>query len=188
MTGIEGFNFPAFHAAAKAWREAGWDVVNPAEEFDGQTDLPYRAYVERDMVRLRSVDALALLEGWDGPNARGSVWEREIARSLLHLPIFDASEPFPPTAYERETILEEAQRLVHGNRGADYGHPADDYARTGRLWGAILGLPDIDPRICCLMMAAVKISREVNKHKRDNLTDLAGYAECANMVAERQGA
>ena len=24
--------------------------------------------------------------------------------------------------------------------------------------------------------------------KRDNLVDLAGYAECANMVAERQGA
>jgi hypothetical protein len=36
------------------------------------------------------------------------------------------------------------------------------------------------------MMAAMKVSREVNKHKRDNLTDLAGYAECANMVAERQ--
>lgn len=37
------------------------------------------------------------------------------------------------------------------------------------------------------MMAAVKLSREVDKHKRDNLTDLAGYAECASMVAERQG-
>lgn len=188
MTGLPAYNFPAFHAAAKAWREAGWEVVNPAEEFDGKTDLPYRAYVERDLVRLRAVDAIAMLEGWDGPNARGSVWEREIARSLLHLPIFDAAEPFPPTAYERETILDEAQRLVHGDRGAAYGHPIEDYRRTGRLWGAILGVPDIDPRICCLMMAAVKVSREVNKHKRDNLTDLAGYAECANMVAERQGA
>lgn len=90
-------------------------------------------------------------------------------------------------ACKGETILEEAQRLVHGNRGADYGHPIVDYTRTGRMWGAILGIPDIDPRLCCLMMAAVKISREVNQHKRDNLTDLAGYAECASMVAERQG-
>jgi len=86
----------------------------------------------------------------------------------------------------KETILEEAQRLVHGDRGVQYGHPIDDYTRTGRLWGAILGIHDIDPRVCCLMMSAVKISREVNKHKRDNLTDLAGYAECADMVAERQ--
>jgi hypothetical protein len=85
-----------------------------------------------------------------------------------------------------ESALEEAQRLVHGDRGADYGHPIDDYTRTGRMWGAILGIGDIDPRICCLMMAAVKISRECNKPKRDNRVDLAGYAECAQMIADRQ--
>jgi hypothetical protein len=87
-----------------------------------------------------------------------------------------------------ESVLEEAQRLVHGNRDADYGHPIDGYTRIGRMWGAILGIPDIDPRICCLMLAAMKVSRDVGKHKRDNLTDLAGYAECAQMVAERQEA
>ena len=85
-----------------------------------------------------------------------------------------------------ETILQEAQRLVHGDRGVQYGHPIEDYTRTGRMWGAILGIPDIDPRICCLMMAAVKISREVHKPKRDNRVDLCGYAECADMVADRQ--
>jgi hypothetical protein len=94
-----------------------------------------------------------------------------------------------------ETILEEAQRLVHGDRQQDYGHPADDYRRTGAMWEAILRdmpgvtLPPgtISPRIACLMMAAVKISREVNRPKRDNLTDLAGYAACAAMCAEREG-
>lgn len=92
-----------------------------------------------------------------------------------------------------ETILQEAQRLVHGNRGADYGHPIVDYKATGRMWGAILErwlgveIPDIDPRICCAMMVAVKLSREAGKHKRDNLVDAAGYAECAKMIAERQG-
>lgn len=92
-----------------------------------------------------------------------------------------------------ETILEEAQRLVHGARQADYDHPAVDYKATGRMWGAILErhlgieVADIDPRICCLMMAAVKLSREAGKHKRDNLTDCAGYSECAQMIADRQG-
>ncbi len=188
MTGLPDYNFPAFHAAAAAWRAEGWEVVNPAEEFDGDTGRPYREYVERDIKRLKTVDAIAMLEGWDGANARGSVWEREIARSMLRIPIFNAGYPFAPSAYDRETILDEAQRLVHGHRGADYGHPIEDYTRTGRMWGAILGIPDIDPRICCLMMAAVKVSRECNKHKRDNLTDLAGYAECASMVAQRQAA
>lgn len=190
MTGLPEFNFPAFHAAAKAWRDAGWEVVNPAEEFDGDTERTYREYVEHDMRHIVGCDAIAMLPGWDGPGARGSVWERAVA-DWMGLLIYDATQPAPPPEEipnpPPETILEEAQRLVHGRRGADYGHPIDDYTRTGRLWGAILGVPDIDPRICCLMMAAVKISREVNKHKRDNLTDLAGYAECASMVAERQG-
>lgn len=86
-----------------------------------------------------------------------------------------------------ETILQEAQRLVYGDRQAAYGHPYDDYSRTARMWEAILGLPPltIEPRIACLMMAAVKISREVNKPKRDNITDLAGYAACAQLCAER---
>lgn len=100
-----------------------------------------------------------------------------------HVPTPEKLEPEP----EPESILEEAQRLVHGNRGADYGHPIVDYESTGRMWGAILGIPDIDPRICCLMMIAVKLSRESRKHKRDNLVDAAGYAECAAMIADKQG-
>ena len=191
MTGLPNYNFDAFELAAEAWAFAGWDVYNPAEAFGGDQKLPYRQYVDHDIDMLHVVDAVALLPGWDDDGARGSVWEEAIARKMRGIPCFDASEPRDPVAFmaERapETILQEAQRLVHGNRGADYGHPIDDYTRTGRMWGAILGIPDIDPRTACLMMAVMKVSREVNKHKRDNLTDLAGYAECASMVAERQG-
>lgn len=35
MTGLPDFNYPAFHAAAAAWRAAGWTVANPAENFNG---------------------------------------------------------------------------------------------------------------------------------------------------------
>lgn len=190
MTGLPEFNFPAFHAAAKAWRDAGWEVHNPAEAFGGDTTRAYTEYVDHDLALLQTCDAVAMLPGWDGPNARGSVWERAVARSLLHIAVYDALAPIPAenvVGRRAESALQEAQRLVHGNRGADYGHPIDDYTRTGRMWGAILGISDIDPRVACLMMAAVKISREVNKPKRDNRVDLAGYAECAQMVAERQG-
>ena len=187
MTGLPEFNFPAFHAAAKAWRAQGWEVVNPAEEFDGATNLPYRAYVERDVERLRTVDAIAMLDGWDGPNARGSCWEREVARKLLHLPIFDADDPLPAAEWEPETPLQEAQRLVHGDRQASYGHPIEDFTRTGRMWGAILGTDDVPPEKVALCMIAVKMSRECNKAKRDNWVDMAGYAETGFMVRERQG-
>lgn len=184
MTGLPEFNYPAFHEAASAWRAEGWEVSNPAEHFEGATDLAYLDYVVADLAELRTCDAIAMLPGWDGKGARGSVWEREVAR-MLGLRVYDATAPEPP--FPKETALQEAQRLVYGDRGASYGHPIDDYTRTGRMWGAILGLPDIDPRLCALMMAAVKISREAHKPKRDNRVDLGGYAECADMIAERQG-
>ena len=39
MTGLPEFNYPAFHEAARRWRAIGWDVINPAEHFEGRTDL-----------------------------------------------------------------------------------------------------------------------------------------------------
>lgn len=96
-----------------------------------------------------------------------------------------------------ETILQEAQRLVHGDRGDAYGHPLDDYTRTGTIMGAILwewakeaakapAPIAVPPELAALCMIGVKLSREVNHPKRDNRTDAAGYAECVDMIhAER---
>jgi hypothetical protein len=89
----------------------------------------------------------------------------------------------------RETILEEAERLVMGPREADYCHPAIDYAMTAKMWTGIL-LPKLMPgaeisnREACLMMACMKISREVRKPKRDNRVDAAGYIRCEDRIVE----
>ena len=86
-------------------------------------------------------------------------------------------------------ILEEANKLVHGDRGADYGHPYTDYACTADLWRALInrryGLDvPITPDFACLMMVQVKMSREAGKPKRDNRVDGAGYLECADMCVD----
>lgn len=75
-----------------------------------------------------------------------------------------------------ESVLIEAQGLVHGDRNESYGHPLDDFRRTAKMWGAILGI-EIRPEQVGLCMIAVKLSRECHKPKRDNLVDIAGYAE-----------
>lgn len=91
-----------------------------------------------------------------------------------------------------ESILEEAQRLTHGDRNADYGHPLDDYTRTAGLVSALLAhklKEPISPQEMALAMCCVKLSRQVHRPKRDNLTDLAGYAwvadRCVDEAARR---
>lgn len=83
------------------------------------------------------------------------------------------------------SVLLEAQKLVHGDRNADYGHPLDDFSRTARMWSAILGV-EVSPEQVGLCMVAVKISRQCNRPKRDNLVDGAGYFETVSMVLEER--
>lgn len=76
---------------------------------------------------------------------------------------------------EWESVCQEAERIINGDRQADYGHPLYDFTRTGRMWGAILSTPDIPADYVALCMAALKISRQCNKPKRDNIVDAVGY-------------
>jgi hypothetical protein len=96
----------------------------------------------------------------------------------------------PKTTQSVGTILEEAQHLVHGDRGNDYGHPLDDFRRTVGAFNALTG-HDLKVEEGPLFMCCVKLSREANKHKRDNLVDNAGYSDCIQQIheeVERRGA
>ena len=60
MTGVAKHNFPAFHAAARLLGQDGWEVVNPAANFGGRTDLPRTAYLRADVALLVRCDAIEI--------------------------------------------------------------------------------------------------------------------------------
>lgn len=187
MTGIESYNFPAFFEAEERWTEAGWQVVNPARiDVDAGFDSSGEAesqefYMRRDLPEVALCNAIALLPGWE--RSVGVSKELQVAR-WCGLDILDAVTMAPVVA---ETVLEEAQRLVYGPRQESYGHPLDDFSRTGRIWGAILGIADVPAEKVALCMIGLKISREVNLHGRDNVVDGSGYWGTLDLVlAERE--
>jgi len=80
----------------------------------------------------------------------------------------------------------EAVDLVNGARQESYGTPEACMRQIGRGWGAILGGADLEPTTVTLMMIWLKTVREANKHGRDNLVDIAGYVEIADMANARR--
>jgi hypothetical protein len=84
MTGREDYNYPAFFDAAKQLREMGFEVINPAENFGGNQNLPYGVYLRETICQVTTCDGLALLPGWTQSN--GAKIEVRIAQ-CLEMPI-----------------------------------------------------------------------------------------------------
>ena len=193
MTNYPDFNYPMFNMVAKRLRMFGYEVLNPAEHFGGDTTRPYTDYMHAAVSDVLSCDGIMLLPGYEESN--GVLTELTVA-TALGLSVYCAQTLLPIQnalancrANQRkaadETALMEAQRLVHGDRGEDYGHPLDDMSRTALIWEAILDIPVTAEQVA-LCMVGVKISRQCHAPKRDNLVDGAGYFETISMMQDKR--
>lgn len=178
MTGYPDFNFREFRQLAMELRELGFHVINPAELENGRTDLPYNHYLRRDVAALTRADAIAVLKGWRA--SKGANIEVSVA-AMLDIPLVDAYTLEPVV----ETILEEAQRICYGDRAQAYGHPYDDYRRSVEAFNALTG-HNLRVSEGPLFLQCVKMSRMRHCPKRDNATDLAGYADVEWRCIQRE--
>lgn len=90
MSSVPGHNVPAFNWAAKKWRQAGWDVKNPADtegmpEYSPETR---HLYLRRDVQMILDSDAVAVLTGWDALDTFART-EVNLARAF-GMPVYDA--------------------------------------------------------------------------------------------------
>jgi hypothetical protein len=70
---------------------------------------------------------------------------------------------------------------VNGDRRSDYGHPLDNFGDIAAIWSVILRVP-VTAEQAALCMVGLKLARQANKGKRDNLVDLAGYTQVVEMI------
>jgi len=80
MSGIEGFNKPAFDAAAKRLRKQRKIVINPAENFGGDQTLEHSDYMRYCIHQLLICSEIYMLKGW--MQSKGAQAENIIAQSL----------------------------------------------------------------------------------------------------------
>lgn len=78
-----------------------------------------------------------------------------------------------------ESILEEAQTIIWGDREQMYGAPDLNLRRIARMWESYMegrGFKvTFSPEDVCWMMVLLKAARQMNAPKRDNLVDACGY-------------
>lgn len=123
------------------------------------------------------VPPIGYAEAWDHNGSSGDIIAYRLARPV---------EKTAP-ASENQNILREAETIIYGDREATYGHPAKNLESIARFWTGYLkqkyGLEaPLSPEDVCWMMALLKMSRQMNSHKRDNLIDAAGYLALIERV------
>lgn len=82
-----------------------------------------------------------------------------------------------PKITNREKLLNEAKRIVCGDRDQQYGHPEDAFHVIAEFWTSYLGT-EITASDVCDLMILLKVARNSFNEKHDTLVDIAGYAAC----------
>lgn len=90
------------------------------------------------------------------------------------------------TEVTNESILQEANRIINGERAQTYGDAQKSFGQIADLWGVYLNrvYPDvnIDAIDVANMMILMKISRAQNGFHRDSYVDIIGYAALTEKI------
>lgn len=78
-------------------------------------------------------------------------------------------------------VLQEAGSLIDGDRQETYGDPALMWDKVAKAWSLVFGV-DVTPEQAVLAMVMLKAVRQTTRHHRDNLVDLAAYAEILSRI------
>jgi hypothetical protein len=99
------------------------------------------------------------------------------------------TQTFPDAAKPQETTLDEAKRIIYGDREKTYGSPDKNLTNIAQQWSLYIqqkfGVTvPLDCHDVCWMMVDLKKARQMNSPKRDNIVDAEGYLALSERIRE----
>jgi len=82
-----------------------------------------------------------------------------------------------------ESCLKKAYDTVNGPRQSTYGTPEESFLEIAKMWSVIFKT-EITSKQVALAMAALKICRETNIPKEDNIIDCLGYLHIYERIVK----
>lgn len=83
----------------------------------------------------------------------------------------------------KPSAMDEATKVVNGDRQEDYGDAKESFERIASLWSPLLGTP-VTAKQVALCMIALKLSRATTSDKHDTVVDIIGYGICLEKIME----
>jgi hypothetical protein len=191
MTGLPNLNFDNFNRVAENLRVLGYKVVNPAESFEGKTNLPRAEYMRKDIHNVLNCMIVVALDGWI--ESKGALTELRVAREVGLKVVDERLDDLCETVDRflfTETIFDKGKKLVYGERSESYGHPEPNFQDTVdmfRIW--LKRRYGIDVPLVAkdgvMFMQFAKIAREAHAAKEDNWVDGTGYWGCVERIEKK---
>lgn len=131
-----------------------------------------------------------MLDSYNKDSTWGQAYEdykSRMAEQLLAMSSRKEGEQVSPSPTSpRESLLNDARRIVTGERNVAYGEPEDNSRRIGDLWNVFLQgrtkppTEPLDPYEVFLMMGLMKIARLMHDPSNyDSYLDAVGYITVA---------
>jgi len=132
-----------------------------------------------------------MLDSFNRESSWGKAYEEDKSRLVEQLMSMyhergEGEQVSPPPTPPRESLLNDARRIVTGERNLAYGEPEDNSRRIGDLWNVFLQgrtkppTEPLDPYEVFLMMGLMKIARLMHDPSNyDSYLDAVGYITVA---------
>ena len=198
------WNYPVFDEVEAAWLKMHPNdrVINPANNFERRTDLPFETYMAKSLEQIREAHFVILLPGWEDSEGSGMEVDRALIKSNVqyyravpceHRTVKIVASDYWDFEFTERKDVKEARELAARNEAADKPMAMADGTEAGEVNSFIqeafsmLRDESVSPREALLKDSIAAICGDRNNAYGPPTQDFQRTADLANAWGFRVG-